>query len=90
MSTKTRLVREILELSARVANVTSAEIEGVVSQLIVMGFDVKSKTNAHGTWFQIGEVGFGICSHHKGSKQLKPCYVRGFLKTMASLGLLEE
>ncbi len=40
--------------------------------------------------FRIGERQFSICRHHRGSKQIKVCYVDEFLDVMEDLDLYEN
>lgn len=81
----------ISEIALRRKNVSAEEIERVVNQLKQHGFSVRpSRKTPHGVLYGIGSVRFSVCTHHKGSKQIKPAYVDAFLDAMIELGLYEE
>jgi len=84
-------VRERLkEISQRQNNVTIADIEGIVADLGAQGYRVRSRqAGDHGILFAVDNVRFGVCTHRRGSKQLKRCYVKEFLKKMIELGVYE-
>ena len=84
-------VRErIKEIAGRRRNVKFSEIEWVVNQLGLNGFDTHSRNNGHQTIFSVGSRRFGVCSHNPGSGQIKPCYVDEFLNAMVELEIYEE
>jgi hypothetical protein len=83
-------VREkIAEIAQREKNVELDEIQWVVKHLGENGYEVSVKSNDHQHLFRVNRIRFGVCHHNPGSKQIKPCYVREFLDTMADLGLYE-
>jgi hypothetical protein len=54
------------------------------------GHSVSQRTNNHATLFRIGPRRFSVCHHHRGSKQIKACYVDEFLDVMEELGPYEN
>jgi hypothetical protein len=84
-----RLKHDIAEIAGRVRNVTSADIKRVISQLEKIGYEVRSRKTTHSILYVVGGAKFAICEHHKGSRQLKPVYVRAFLDAMVKLELLD-
>lgn len=85
-------VRErIREIAQARNNVTVEEIEWVVNQLRGT-YDVNDRpTNSgHGHLYRIGNRIFSVCVHHKGSKQVKSCYVDEFIDAMTDLGWYED
>jgi hypothetical protein len=85
-----QIEERIRELAGRRRNVKLAEIEWVVNQLRLNGYDTGSRTNGHQTIFRVGTRRFGVCSHHPGSKQVKACYVDEFVDVMIDIGLYDE
>jgi len=80
----------IREIAGRTKNVTFSEIEKLVEQLRPHGFEVTSRpAGDHAVIFHVNDQLFSICTHNRGQKQLKPCYVKDFLKHMIELGLYE-
>jgi hypothetical protein len=80
----------IREIAGRPKNVTLSEIEKVAEQLKSHGFVVNTRlAGDHAKLFHIGNQVFSICTHHRGSKQLKPNYVKDFLNAMIELELYE-
>lgn len=80
----------IVELASRRQNVQLSEIEWVVNQLAGCGYQATSRSTNHQTLFNVDGRRFGVCGHHAGSKQVKKCYVDGFLAVMEELDLYEE
>jgi hypothetical protein len=85
-----RVVARITELAGRRKNVSVDEIEWVVNQLNGLGYDTNVRGTQHNKIFRVDKAIFTVCSHNKGSKQIKPCYVDNFLNAMVELGLYEE
>jgi hypothetical protein len=81
---------KIAELAERRKNVVLSEIQWVVNNLGANGYEVSSKSNSHQTFFRVGGQPFGVCHHHRGSKQIRKCYVDEFLNAMELLGLYES
>lgn len=81
----------IREIAQARKNVTIEDIEWVVNQLrgtyVVSDRATKS---GHGHLYRIGNRIFTVCVHHKGRKQIKPCYVDDFIDAMTDLGLYED
>jgi hypothetical protein len=90
MSDLKRIEKRIRELAGRRRNVKFSEIEWVVNQLRLNGYDTGSRTNGHQTLFRVGNRNFGVCSHNPGSKQVKACYVDEFLDATIDIGLYDE
>ncbi len=90
MAELNRIKARIRELAVRRKNVRLVEIQSIVNQLALAGFETRSKNNGHQTLFRVGSRRFGVCCHNPGSAQIKPCYVDEFLNAMAELGLYEE
>ena len=91
MATLEKLKGTISDIVSRRKNVTLSEIESVVSQLSQFGFVVrKPRKTTHGLLFGVNHERFSVCTHHPGSKQLKPRYVDEFANAMIKLGLYEE
>jgi len=82
--------QSIRDVAGRPKNVTLAEIERIVEHLGRNGFTVRSRTaGEHAVIFHVKDEVFSVCTHNRGSKQLKPCYVRAFLKAMIEVDLYE-
>jgi hypothetical protein len=79
----------IREIAGRPKNVTLSEIEKVLQDLTHHGYVVTTRANDHAKMFSVGEYQFSICTHHRGSRQIKSCYVREFLKIMNELELYD-
>lgn len=90
MATEEKIRAFILEISKRPNNVTADEIKWVVNQLENLGLDTWSETNGHQVMYSIEGEQFGVCTHHKGGKQIKRCYVREFLTAMINIGWYED
>jgi hypothetical protein len=85
-----RVRERIAELAGRPKNVTIQEIEWVVNQLGTLGFKTHIRGTQHNKIFRVNGRIFSICSHNRGSKQIKSCYVKDFLDALIELGLYEE
>ena len=80
----------IREIAGRPKDVTLTEIEKVIGHLEKNGFTVRSRpAGDHAVLFHVNDEVFSICTHHRGSRQLKPCYVKAFLNAMIEMGLYE-
>ena len=84
-----KVKERIRALANRSRNVTLAEIEQVLGQLSQHGYVVTSRMGTHGKLFNVNGQRFMVCCHNPGSKQVKACYVREFLKAMIELELYE-
>jgi hypothetical protein len=86
-----KVKRRIAEISSRPNNVTLYDIEWVVSRLKDLGHDVRRSDNgSHIHLFVVSGVRFSVCSHNRGQRQIKPCYVREFRDAMTELKLTDE
>jgi hypothetical protein len=85
-----RVKREIREIAGRSKNVKIGEIQRIVKQLGELGFLVESRETSHGVMFQVGTEIFHVCTHNRGSSQLKQYTVQEFLDRMTNLGLLKD
>jgi len=84
-----QIKERIRELAGRRRNVRHSEIEWVVNQLRLNGYDTGSRTNGHQTLFRVGTRRFGVATHNPGSKQVKACYVDEFVDAMTDIGLYD-
>jgi len=85
MASADKIKARIREIANRQNNVTLSDIEWVMSQLKRIA-TVTLTTNVHANiWTIDGEL-FTVCTHHKGSKQLKSPYVKSFLNAMTNTG----
>jgi hypothetical protein len=80
----------VADIARRRKNVELAEIQWVANHLKADGYAVSIRRNDHSVIFQIGSTVFSVCTHNRGSKQLKPGYVGDFLEAMEDLGLYES
>jgi hypothetical protein len=85
-----KIKERIRELAGRPKNVRLSEIEWVVKNLGLNGFQVRATANVHQAMFTVDGMKFGVCTHQGGSSQLRPGYVKQFLSTMIELGLYDE
>ena len=85
-----RVEEHIREIAGRRKNTTLQEIEWVVNQLALLGWETNKRGTSHNMMFRVGEQQFAVCSHNRGNKQLKRCYVDAFLNAMTELGLYED
>jgi hypothetical protein len=89
MDPEERLRKAIGDIAERRNNVTIDEILAVINTL-GPNLTVKVRQTKHGVLVRIQDQIFHLCTHHRGSKQLKTCYVDEFLDAMAELGLFED
>lgn len=89
MATEEKVREFIAEIAGRQKNVTESEIKWVVDQLESLGREVWRVSNEHQVMYCVDGAQFGVCTHHKGGKQIKSCYVRRFLTAMSDIGLYE-
>ena len=89
MGPEERLREAIREISQRRKNVTIDDILRVVRALEGT-YTVKTRDTGHGVLIRVDSQIFHICTHHKGSKQVKATYVDDFLDAMSALGLYED
>jgi hypothetical protein len=90
MATIEKIKERISQIAEQRKNTTAADIEWVVGQLKENGFPVRDpKKTTHTVLYGIGSLRFAICTHNRGNKQLKPCYVDEFINAMIELGLYE-
>jgi hypothetical protein len=84
-------IREsIRQMAGRRHNVTLSEIKAVLKELGRHGFEVHSRpAGDHAQLFQVNDRTFAICTHRRGSRQLKAAYVSEFLKAMIEVGMYE-
>jgi hypothetical protein len=82
MPTMEKLKARIAEIAGRQGNVTLDEIRWVVDGLGQNGYKVHTRDAGHATLFRVGSRVFSVCSHNRGSKQVKSCYVKEFLDAM--------
>ena len=90
MADISHIQKRIAEIAQRRKNVELSEIQWVVEHLGMNGYLVSSKSNSHTTVFRVGKRPFTVCHHHRGSKQIKVCYVNEFLEAMEELELYED
>jgi hypothetical protein len=84
-------IKEIAEGSRK--NVVIEDIEWIVDQLGEHGYSTSKRTTGrggHSRMFGVNEASFNICTHHKGSKQLRRNYVIDFVEAMILVGLYED
>ena len=84
-----RVRSAIRDIANKRNNVAVEEIEWVVSQLANY-HSVTRKEGPHGVRFRVDGQRFGVCTHHRGSKQVKACYVDDFVSAMIELGWFDE
>lgn len=90
MATEEKIKGFILEIAGRPNNVTEDEIKWVVDQLAKLGRETLRDANDHQVMYSVDGEQFGVCTHHRGGKQIKRCYVRNFLAAMSRIGLYED
>lgn len=88
MATANKIKELILEIASKPNNVTLADIERVMRMLESFG-TVTVKGNVHRKMWCFQGALFGVCTHHRGSKQLNPAYVKEFLNAMMKTGWYE-
>lgn len=89
MASLENVKQDIADIAGRDRNVRFSEIERIVNQLGVLGHSVRIKRTRETVFVMIDGERFTVCEHHRGSSQLKPVYVRAFLKAAINLGLYE-
>lgn len=89
MASEEKIRARIREIADSPTNVTLKDIEWVMERLKQYG-DVGESANEHQKLFFFNGAQFGLCTHRKGSKQLKPIYVKHFLNAMIKTGWYEE
>ena len=88
MASADKIRERIREIGSHPKNVSVSDIEWVMGQLAnFTGVRLTTNVHAH-IWTVDGET-FSVCTHHKGSKQLKPVYVKNFLNAMIKTGWYE-
>jgi hypothetical protein len=90
MATESKVRAFIAEIAGRPNNVTESEIEWVVDQLDALGLETSRDSNGHQVMYCVQGEQFGVCTHHRGAKQIKKCYVRRFLVAMSNIGWYED
>jgi hypothetical protein len=90
MTNVDRIRTEIAQIAQRRKNTTAAEIKWVVDQLAINGYAVKSRKLSDGVLYTVESVRFSGCTHNRGNKQIKACYVDDFLQRMIEIGLYDE
>jgi hypothetical protein len=90
MSSIEKVKERIAQIAGSRKNTQASDIEWVVNQLAANGFNVRVRQNSHGVLYGVGRQRFGICTHHPGSKNIKPCYVDDFVSAMIELELYEQ
>jgi hypothetical protein len=90
MTNVDRIRTEIAQIAQRRKNTTAAEIKWVVDQLAMNGYAVKSRKLSDGVLYTVESVRFSVCTHNRGNKQIKACYVDDFLQRMIEIGLYDE
>jgi hypothetical protein len=86
MASESKVRAAIAEIAGHPNNVTEDEIHRIVDQLGSLGLETERDCNGHQVMYTVAGEQFGICVHHRGSKQIKRCYVRKFLDAMANIG----
>jgi hypothetical protein len=91
MASLEKVREKISQIAQQRKNTTASDVEWVVNQLSEHGFAVREpRKTRHGVLYGVGTVRFGVCSHNRGGKQVKRCYVDDFISAMIELGLYEE
>lgn len=90
MEELSKIRRKISEIAERPDNVSLSEIERIVRQLEPHGFAIGFRNATHGKLIRVDQHRCLVCTHRPGSKQVKSCYVKAFLKIMVEIGLYEE
>ncbi len=82
---------QIRSLEGRPKNVEGKEIAKILDELReTHGFNAGWRSTGHGMICWIEGETFSICTHNRGSKQLKPCYVKTFIKATIEVGAYEK
>lgn len=88
MASRDRVVQAIAALAKRPRAVTFEEIEQIMSQLELLGYQVKQRPTTHGYQYTVGSKIIRVKRYSRG--QMKKAYVHDFLSAMVDLGLYEE
>ena len=89
MDERDKIKNTIKDIAGRRKNVTLAEIDWVATRLKQFHAVVR-KENEHAVRYRVDGQRFGVCTHHRGSKQIKACYVDDFITAMIDLGWYDE
>jgi hypothetical protein len=82
---------QVRALAERPKNVEAKEICRILDDLNKHpGFESGYRDTGHGLSCFINDKTFSICTHNRGSKQLKPCYVKSFIKAAIEVGIYED
>ncbi|MBM3819084.1 MAG: hypothetical protein FJW14_08740 [Acidimicrobiia bacterium] len=86
-----RIKAAIARIAEKPRSVLFSEIDWVMTHLRTdLGYKVRrTGDNQHYTYVVNELPPFQVCDHHKGQKEVKSGYVKGFLSRMIDLGLLE-
>jgi len=95
MASVEKIKTEIARIAKQRKNTTAAEIKWVVDQLEMNGYVARSRDTSDGVLYTVGRTGFGVrrfgvCTHNRGNRQVKACYVDDFLEAMIEIGLYDE
>jgi hypothetical protein len=91
MPDRKRIQEQISSLEGRLNNVEEGEILKLLRQIRdVYGVDADSRSTGHGRICWIGNQTFSICTHNRGNKQLKACYVKAFINATIEAGIYEQ
>ncbi|MEO8096079.1 MAG: hypothetical protein ABI811_00135 [Acidobacteriota bacterium] len=85
-----KIQQRIREIAESRNNVTVSDIDSVISDLGKCGFTFRMKAKGHYKMYTLDDATFSVCTHHPGQKQILPCYVREFLRSMIELGIYEQ
>lgn len=88
MPSAEKIRSRIHEIASKPKNVTLGDIEWVMNQLRDFE-EITVVGNEHRKAWTIDDVTFGVCTHHRGAKQIKPVYVKSFLNAMIETGWYE-
>jgi len=89
MAALSKIKARIAEIAQSPRNVALSDIQWIVDQLGSNGYRVAERfAGDHQRLFSINNHRFGICTHNRGSSQVKLCYVNEFIKVMIELELL--
>jgi hypothetical protein len=88
MASAEKIRLRIRQIASRPRNVTLGDIEWVMNQLRDFE-DITVVGNEHRKAWTIRDETFGVCTHHRGVKQIKPAYVKSFLNAMINTGWYE-
>jgi len=89
MASLERVKEDIAKLAQRRNAVEFSEIKRIVEQLGKLGYSVAQRRANETYLFRVSDHRFGVCTHNRGDKHVKACYVKEFLETMGNLGLFD-